>query len=110
MIDYKVKEGLEIWYFLLYIKSLYLVIVVEDKLKIFEFFRMGELLYGVKLVFVNEGVKVFLSDNVFVIFGSLMLVNDEKMVVIIIFYVIDKMDLLYMLIDGLVEIFGKGIL
>lgn len=85
------------------------MITVEDKLKISEFSRTGEPLHGAKLVFVNEGAKAFLNDNAFVTSGSLMLANDEKMVAITTFHAIDKTDSLYTLIDGSVEILGKGI-
>lgn len=85
------------------------MITVEDKLKISEFSRTGEPLHGAKLVVVNEGAKAFLNDNAFVTSGSLMLANDEKMVAITTFHAIDKTDSLYTLIDGSVEILGKGI-
>lgn len=85
------------------------MITVEDKLKISEFSGTGDSLHGAKLVFVNEGAKAFLNDNAFATSGSLMLANDEKMVAITTLHAIDKTDSLYTLIDGSVEIFGKGI-
>lgn len=107
--DHTVKKGLETWYSVSHIKNLHLVITVEDKLKISEFTRTREPLHGAKFVYVNEGVEAFKEDHAFATSGSLMLANDEKMVAITTFHAIDKKESIYTLIDGSVEILGKGI-
>lgn len=48
------------------------MVIVEDKLLIFELSKIGVFLYGVKFVYVNLGKEVFNIDECFVIMGSLM--------------------------------------
>lgn len=66
------------------IYDLKLVIIVEEKLLLFEFSRIGVFLYGVKFVYVNESVEFFYVDECFVIMGSFMFVNNNNLMLVII--------------------------
>lgn len=57
---------------------------------VLELSKIGEFLYGVKFVYVNEGVDVFYVNECFVIIGSLMFVSmNNCMVVVICRYVLE---------------------
>lgn len=74
---------------------------------IFELSGLGIYLYGVKLVFVNGNVDVFKVDESFVIMGSLMLVNNKiLMVVVIVWYVVENKSNFFMLVGNVVLNFG----
>lgn len=68
-------------------------------------------LYGVKFVYVNGNVDVFIVNKSYVIMGSLMFVNNNNlMVVVICWYVVENKENFYMLIEKLVVKFGKELL
>lgn len=102
-----VKEKLKILFLWLVFKNKWIVIIVEDRFGIIELSKIGVFFYGVKFVYVDNGVLVFKIDECFVIIGSLMLVNNNNlMVVVICKYVLEKRDMFYSLIENLVVRFG----
>lgn len=89
------------------------VIIVKDELFIFLLSNIGVFLYGVKFVFVDEGVEVFYLNKVYVIIGSFMkVINNDMMVVVICWYVVKKegfvinIFMCYIIIENLVVKFG----
>lgn len=97
-----------IYYFLeLCIENISYVIIVDSRLFIIVLSKLGVFLYGVKFVYVNKDVVVFYIDNVFVIVGCFMMVNNNNiMVVVICWYVVEDVEICYILIEDFVVKFG----
>lgn len=97
-----------IYYFLeLCIENISYVIIVDSRLFIIVLSKLGVFLYGVKFVYENKDVDDFYIDNVFVIVGCFMMVNNNNiMVVVICWYVVEDVEICYILIEDFVIKFG----
>lgn len=103
-----VKKALEGWFSSTNIKDLKLVITVEEELPLSELSRTGVPLHGAKLVYVNESVEYFHADERFATTGSLMLANNNNlMMVVTCRHALEQVDTCFTLIDNVVVRLGQ---
>lgn len=106
--DQGVKKKLEAWYSSSDKNDLKLVVTVEEKLSLSEFSRTGVPLHGAKLVYVNEDVESFHADERFATTGSLMLANNNNlMLVVTCRHALEQVDTCFTLIDNVVFRLGQ---
>lgn len=106
--DQSVKKELEAWSSSSDKKDLKLVITVEENLSLTEFSKTGVPLHGAKLVYVNESVESFYADERFATTGSLMLANNNNlMMVVTCRHALEQVDTCFTLIDNVVVKLGQ---
>lgn len=79
--DHDVKDKLEVRLSKLEMDSLQFMVTVKDELSISELSGPGAHLHGAKLVFVNENVDAFIADESYATTGSLMLANNNNLMI-----------------------------
>lgn len=88
--------------------DLQLIITVEDKLSISELSKTGVPLHGAKLVYVDEDVESYHVDQCFATTGSLMLANNNNlMLAITCRHALEQVDTCFTLIDNVVVKLGQ---
>lgn len=87
-----------------------IVIIVEDRLGITELSKTGVPLHGAKFVYADNGVPAFKTDECFATTGSLMLANNNNlMVAVTCKHALEKRDTFYSLIENSVVRLGQEI-
>lgn len=107
--DQEVKEKLDAWFCKSGINNIKFVTTVDVKLSISELAKIGEPLHGAKIVYVNEDVNAFETDDKFATTGSLMMANEDSMVIVTSKHALKENEHVYTLIDGAVVRLGKEI-
>lgn len=88
--------------------DLQLIITVEDKLSISELSKTGVPLHGAKLVYMDKGVESYHADQRFATTGSLMLANNNNlMLAITCRHALEHVDTCFTLIDNAVVKLGQ---
>lgn len=85
-----------------------LVITVEDNVEVEELTKPGVPLHGAKFVYVNNGVDSFKVDPSFATTGSLLMANENSLVVITCRHALQN-DPIYVLIDDTVVKLGRQV-